>query len=528
MNLEQLKVLNEKNKEKVVWTGVADRSENIPPFLDFLNQYFNLRNHKSRKEIEINLIEASKNPNLLNTMVTDSYMKLPPFVKTILLEWLKCIISPNNGIALPIVKDSIIHSILTEDDSKVINLSNLSSINPSEIGKRIATLLGTDLVSMANAEVKMKLKESFPLLLNLVGIGLEAGTINQAQMSSFIQLLFYLAVSTDGFFEESSILSILKSRAIKDPLNLQKSEEMEAKAATGYSDQEIKFHYDQKYSGVKSGLVLPLKSLNEVSNLINVVMTYILNNELAQLNNPQIYQNCSKILFEGFTNYIPASMIEDITSVIEGKPLKTSLSELSGIHLNALIIQRYLIQRTNTPNLQITFLIMAYVVLCGVYKVNPTIISNPTDLTGKFNELFMLCFGNNSMLNGFKIFSGKIQLEDIIKLDFDLNTGGYFTRTYGVMTNDNILSNQTLSIIFQRPNEFNSLGFESAMSTVFPAGVAPQTIISSLSIELMDTFFTAKNLLQFVTANTPDIKQFLEAYIKYIKRELRTRYNIPE
>ena len=312
-------------------------------------------------------------------------------------------------------------------------------------------------------------------------------------------------------------------------MNLQKSEESIAKAETKYNDQAIKFHYDQKYSGAKS-MVLPLKSLNEINNLVVTIMNYIMTNELPILQNSQIYEQAKTIIYDGFMNYVPASMIEDISSVIEGKPLKTSLSELSGIHLNSVIIQRFLIAKMGSNNLQITLLIMSYIVLCAMYKINPSIISTPTDLTMKFRELFKLCFGDDSLLNGITITSGKIELENVIKLDFDLQTGGYYTRTYGVLNNDAILSNPALSTIFQRVNEFNSLGFENKMRTIFPAASTPESpenIVRSLSIELLDTFFNSMSLPFFTTGTTPEIKDFLNGYIKYLKNDISMRYNLP-
>lgn len=518
MYINELMQYVNNNKKQLDWSGVAQNSRHIPPLIDTMSVFFNLRNFSSLAEIEKNLIEAKKNPQLLNSLVTQNFLSLPVEIQTVLYNWLELMIQPYEQYRSVAIKSAITSSLVDLEDGgsdSVLKNTNIASISSSDIPKRIASVVGTEFMIDISSDIKSRLRTLLPTIISMV----INAQLDQPTKENIVFLFFNLLVLTDGFIEENIIMDLMRDVALKDPTNITTAEKVLNKASASSSGLNV--YFDQKTAQINLAN-LPLMSVTDTIRLVEGI-TQGITNEIVNsgiLNGRndgnQIITNLINILKEALLTVVPVSILEDIVSVSDKKPLKATLSEMKGVHLNALMTQQQLITigYASIPN---TALVMSYIVISLLYKSNPGVITNITNIAPNLNALIQ-SLGLFPIQNNVQICIGKINVEDVIRIDFDCNNGGLYTMTYGQLVNDKSLLQPGVAVLFQSSNVTSAKAVYDYIVRAYPAIMNNRQ--SQINLEFIEMYLSTVQLSNITSASTPSMRDVLMKYCNYLKKEI--------
>lgn len=520
MNLQELIVYYTAQQQNVDGQGIASIAREVTPLTDLLSKYFLIKNFGTAKEIADNIKMAETNPNFVSGLVTQKYLQLPQelnnkalgeYIQKVLWEWLKYSFIQDGTLNVNTCKNAIMYSLVDTgkaNEKKTLKTSNLATLSASDVTKQLSGSVGYEFVELFSSEFKNDHNNIIALIGAIGFLGLN-GTYSAELCANFISILFKALVSTDGFIESSRILKILSEISSKDLINMNEKN----KYSKTINNNGIDYSFQEE--GIKLN-ALPLSSMAEndafIKNLLSVIT-----NELAASSNSPAYQNIISFVSLSLYNLIPSNIIEDMKYIFNGQPPKYNLTELNGIHLNALILKNVINSVCFGNGFPYLSAILSYSIVVSVFKGNPLALTQSVNITGEINKI-LTTLGLNPINNQTLICMGKVDVKEAIRLDINLKTNGFYIDTYSMITNDISLRDPLIKQFLMNIDRITPQVIYNELCRSYSTVPTKYKLIN---LDFLDTYLNSVQLSQFTSSVNENMRNFLNSYVSYITEEIK-------
>lgn len=520
MNLQELIIYYNAQQQNVDGQGIASIAREVTPLMDLLSKYFLIKNFGTAKEIADNILMAEKDPNFKAGLVTQQYLQLPQelkneklgiYIQTVLWEWLKYSFIQDGTLNINTCKNAIMYSLVDTssrpNEKKILKTSNLNTLSASDVTKQLSGSVGYEFVELFSSEFKNE-HNNIIALIGAIGFLYLNGTYSRELCGTFISILFRTLISTDGFIESSRILKILSDISSKDLSNMGEKNKYAKTFNNG-------MNYGYQEDGAKLNL-LPLSSISEndtfVKNLLNIIT-----NELSASSNSPAYPNIISFVSLALYNLIPSNIIEDMKFIFNNQPPKYNITELNGIHLNALILKNTINSVCFGNGFPYLSAILSYSIVVSVLKGNPLALNQSVNITGDINKI-LTTLGLNPINNGTVISMGKVDITEAIRLDINLKTSGFYIDTYSMITNDVSLRDPLIKQFLMHIDRVSPIPIYNSLCKTYSTVASKHKMIN---IDFLDTYLNSVELSNFTSSVNENMRNFLNSYVLYLTEEIK-------
>lgn len=520
MNLQELIIYYTAQQQNVDGQGIASIAREVTPLTDLLSKYFLIKNFGTAKEIADNIIMAEKDPSFKTGLVTQKYLQLPQelnnpqlaeYIQMVLWEWLKYSFIQDGTLNVNTCKNAIMYSLVdtsTPNEKKTLKTSNLTTLSASDVTKQLSGSVGYEFVELFSSEFKNE-HNNLIALIGAIGYLCLNGTYPRELCANFISILFKTLVSTDGFIESSRILKILTDISSKDLVNMNEKNKYSKTINNGGID------YNFQEEGIKLN-ALPLSSMADNDSFIKTLLS-VITNELAASRNTPAYQNIISFVTLALYNLIPSNIIEDMKYIFNNQPPKYNITELNGIHLNALILKNTINSVCFGNGFPYLSAILSYSIVVSVFKGNPLSLTQSVNITGEINKI-LTTLGLNPINTQNVICMGKVDIKEAIRLDINLKTSGFYIDTYSMITNDISLRDPLIKQFLMNIDRISPQAIYNSLCQTYSTVPAKYKMVN---LDFFDTYLNSVQLSQFTSSVNENMRNFLNSYVSYLAEEIK-------
>ena len=251
-------------------------------------------------------------------------------------------------------------------------------------------------------------------------------------------------------------------------------------------------------------------------NFIKTLLS-VITNELAASANTPAYQNIISFVTLALYNLIPSNIIEDMRYIFNNQPPKYNITELNGIHLNALILKNTINSVCFGNGFPYLSAILSYSIVVSVFKGNPLSLTQSVNITGEINKI-LTTLGLNPINTQNIICMGKVDIKEAIRLDINLKTSGFYIDTYSMITNDISLRDPLIKQFLMNIDRISPQAIYNSLCQTYSTVPAKYKMVN---LDFFDTYLNSVQLSQFTSSVNENMRNFLNSYVSYLAEEIK-------